>query len=70
MYCINENNIILVGDFNCSMSKEKDKSLNSLKNLQIRFELLDLWQKIKPKHKGFTWCDGNNSAKGEYPIYF
>lgn len=33
MYCINENNMIFVGDFNCFMLKEKDKSLNSLKNL-------------------------------------
>lgn len=70
MYCMNENNIILVGDFNCSMSKEKDKSLNSLKNLLFRFELLDLWQKIKPKHDGFTWCDGSNSAKSRIDYIF
>lgn len=70
MYCMNENNIILVGDFNCSVSKEKDKCLNSLKNLQFRFELIDLWQKIKPKHDGFTCCDGSNSAKSRIDYTF
>lgn len=32
-YFINNENVIFVGDFNCFLLKDKDKSLNSFKNL-------------------------------------
>lgn len=52
-YSINNENVILVGDFNCSLLKDNGKSLNSFKNLQNHFDFVDLWAKIKPETKWF-----------------
>lgn len=69
-YSINNENVILVGDFNCSLLKDKDKSLNSFKNLQKHFDFVDLWAKIKPEKNGFTWCDGSDTAKNQNRLCF
>lgn len=42
-YSIDNENVILVEDFNCSMVKDKDRSLNSFKKLQNHFDFVDLW---------------------------
>lgn len=50
--------LILVGDFNCSLLKYEERSLNSFKNLQHHFDFVDLWKKLNQK----KWRDGRDTA--------
>ena len=54
---MNVENIIICGDFNCVLSKERDKSL--VKNVN----LCDVWFDKHKELSGFTWCDGSDTPK-------
>ena len=62
-YSMNDENVILVGDFNCNILKDNDRSSHVLKNVLFRFDFVDLWKTLKSDKNGFTWCDGSNTAK-------
>ena len=62
-YAMNEENLILVGDFNCNVKSEKDKSGKTVRDIIQRFDLVDLWSTLKPDKNCLTWCDGNGLPK-------
>jgi hypothetical protein len=42
----------LIRDFDCNLNENKeDKSVNTLKSLINKIDLIDLWSKIKPNDK-------------------
>ena len=70
-YAACQENVILAGDFNCSLDENKeDKSVNILKGLLNNLDLIDLWSKIKPSDKVYTWCNGENVATSRIDYIF
>jgi exonuclease III len=66
-----QENILIGGDFNCSLDENKqDKSGNILNNILHKLELIDLWEKMKPNNNGYTWCNGENVATSRIDYFF
>ena len=53
---MNVENIIICGDFNCVLSKERDKSSACLKKIVKNVNLCDVWFDKYKGLSGFTWC--------------
>ena len=59
-YCLNNNNIIITGDFNCCKDRKSDNSYKKLMNVIEHLNLKDMWLDLHPNLSGFTWCNANN----------
>ena len=72
-YSINNENIILGGDFNHTESNSLDRNENSCdakdisstayKSLKEKFDLHDIWRDLHPKTKQFTYLDKSRLDK-------
>ena len=69
-YSMNVENIIICGDFNCVLSKERDKSSACLKKLVKNVNLCDVWFDKHKELSGFTWCDGSDTPKSRIDYVF
>ena len=68
-YCLNEENIILAGDFNSS-HKAKTKCCKIINDLKYKYNLIDIWDKINPEKEGNTWCDSNSTPQTRIDYIF
>jgi hypothetical protein len=68
-YCLNEENIILAGDFNSS-HKAKTKCCKIINDLKHKYNLIDIWDKINPEKEGKTWCDSSNTQQSRIDYIF
>jgi exonuclease III len=62
-YTINKENFVIGGDFNCDLDNQNntDKSVNTLRQFNDDFELIDIWISLYNNDKElFTWCTGEN----------
>ena len=53
------NNVIIAGDFNCTIAERNDKSSCKLNDIVNCFELRDIWVDKHKELNGYTWCNGN-----------
>jgi exonuclease III len=76
---MNENNFILAGDFNTTLSNEdrhysqstcNDKTSKHLKDLLSYLNLVGTWNIKHKEKKRFTWCDGNGIPKSRIDFIF
>ena len=58
--CIDENNVIIAGDFNCKIAERNDKSSCKLNDIVNCFELRYIWVDKHKELNGYTWCNGND----------
>ena len=59
-YCLNDNNLIIAGDFNCCKDRKSDNSHKKLLNVIEHLNGKDMWLDLHPNLSGFTWCNANN----------
>ena len=57
---MNENAILLCGDFNCLKDRLHDKSYSKLLDTLRYLDLSDIWLEKHPQLNGFTWCNAND----------
>ena len=57
---MNENAILLCGDFNCCKDRLHDKSYSKLLDTLRYLDLSDIWLEKHPRLNGFTWCNAND----------
>ena len=58
-YSLNDNNVILTGDFNCDLSAS-DTSVNYLSKLMKYLNMKDTWKGYKPSKPGYTYIKPGN----------
>jgi exonuclease III len=78
-YSLNDQNIILAGDFNTVLNKEDrhcsqqnaiDKSPKHLFDLLSYLHLTDMWRINEQNKHGYTWCDGQGIPKSRIDYIF
>ena len=57
---LNENAILLCGDFNCCKGRIYDKSYMKLLDTVRCLDLTDVWIDKHPQLNGYTWCNAND----------
>ena len=57
---LNENDILLCGDFNCCKGRIYDKSYMKLLDTVRCLDLTDVWIDKHPQLNGYTWCNAND----------
>ena len=60
---MNLENVLMCGDLNCILNKERDKSAKVLQNITTIMNMSDTWHDLHEQLSGFTWCDGNDIPK-------
>ena len=69
-YSLNIENVIVFGDFNCSLSETGDKSVVKLNGIARNLNFTDLWKEKHENLSGFTWCDAANIPKSRIDYIF
>ena len=70
--------LVVGGDFNCfeyrfdKLNAQNDNfaGKNELKSFRTDFRLCDVWRKLHPKEKQFTWFNANFSVASRLDKFF